>query len=107
MKSFKKDLANHIPDLSNYSQVLCGNEEDGNDLLSATIAQALEQQRQWSGQTPLNVWLFRMMYRQFLTASGKGSLSRERREGTFRDFFIAPYFSKALGSAGKRHTHIH
>ena len=79
-----KDITKHIPDLWKYSQLLCSNDNEANNLLENTIHKAMQKSWKKPKETPTYTWLSRMMYGLFLDINNaQRSLRNQNDTGNF------------------------
>lgn len=89
-----KDITKHIPDLWKYSQLLCSNDNEANNLLENTIHKAMQKSWKKPKATPTYTWLSRMMYGLFLDINNaQRSLKNQDKTadfGNLRMYFKMP-----------------
>lgn len=64
--SFRDDIAALIPRLRRFAHALCGDREDGDDLVQTACIKALSKSEQFTPGTRLDSWMFRIVQTTFL-----------------------------------------
>ena len=102
LKMTQKDITKHIPDLWKYSQLLCSNDNEANNLLENTIHKAMQKSWKKPKETPTYTWLSRMMYGLFLDINNAQRSLKDRDNkrhfGTLRTYFRMPILPDSMRS---------
>lgn len=73
MSDFKTNIIGLLPRLRRFAVTLCGNVDDADDLLQATVEKALRRQDSYNPAFKIDSWLFKIMQNHWIDEKRKMS----------------------------------